>query len=67
MHSCPDERLGLAKSEISPLPTAGEMFQLDLIFLFYLFFLFAIFWAAPVAYGGSQARGPIVAVATGLR
>ena len=27
----------------------------------------AIFWAAPVAYGGSQARGQIGAVATGLR
>ena len=27
----------------------------------------AISWAAPAAYGGSQARGPIGAVATGLR
>ena len=27
----------------------------------------AISWAAPVAYGGSQARGPIEAAATGLR
>ena len=27
----------------------------------------AISWAAPTAYGGSQARGPIGAVATGLR
>ena len=26
----------------------------------------AISWAAPAAYGGSQARGPIGAVATGL-
>ena len=26
----------------------------------------AISWAAPVAYGGSQARGPIGPVATGL-
>ena len=26
----------------------------------------AISWAAPAAYGGSQARGPIRAVATGL-
>ena len=34
----------------------------------YLFiYLFAISWAAPVAYGGSQARGRIGAVATGLR
>ena len=27
----------------------------------------AISWAAPAAYGGSQARGPIGAIATGLR
>ena len=36
------------------------------IFIF-IFFLFAISWAAPAAYGGSQARGQIGAVATGLR
>ena len=37
--------------------------------LFYFIFLsfFAISWAAPVAYGGSQARGRIRAIATGLR
>ena len=29
--------------------------------------LFAISWATPVAYGGSQARGLMGAVATGLR
>jgi len=34
---------------------------------FFFFCLFAISWAAPTAYGGSQARGPIGAVATGLR
>ena len=28
---------------------------------------FAISWSAPMAYGGSQARGPIGAVAAGLR
>ena len=35
----------------------------------YLFFscLFVISWATPMAYGGSQARGRIRAVATGLR
>ena len=49
------------------------------MFLFFFFCLFvflsfvvvvvvvAISWAAPAAYGGSQARGPIGAVATGLR
>ena len=38
------------------------------VFLFVcLFFVFLLFlWAAPAAYGGSQARGPIGAVATGL-
>ena len=38
-------------------------------FLFALFCLFATSWAASVAYGGSQARGQIgaVATATGLR
>ena len=42
-------------------------------FLFFFFCLFvfyvvvvAISWAAPAAYGGSQARGPIGAAATGL-
>ena len=34
----------------------------------YIFFcLFAISWAAPAAYGGAQARGPIGAVANSLR
>ena len=36
-------------------------------FLFFVFGLFAISWAALVAYGGSQARGRIGAVAAGLR
>jgi len=36
-------------------------------FFFFYFFVFVFFWgAAPVAYGGSQARGPIGAVAAGL-
>ena len=34
---------------------------------FFFFCLFAISWAAPMAYGGSQARSQIGAVATGLR
>ena len=44
------------------------------LFFFFVFCLFvvvvvivAISWAAPAAYGGSQARGRIGAVATGLR
>ena len=32
-----------------------------------LFCLFAISWAAPMAYGGSQARGRIGAIAASLR
>ena len=35
------------------------------LFLF-LFFFFLLFWAAPVAYGRSQARGPIGAAAASL-
>ena len=34
---------------------------------FFVFCLFAISWATSVAYGGSQARGLIGAVAAGLR
>ena len=44
-----------------------------MFFVFFLSFVFfvvvvivAISWATPAAYGGSQARGPIGAVATGL-
>ena len=41
------------------------------LFFFFLPFFFLVFFclsrAAPVAYGGSQVRGPIGAVATGLR
>ena len=53
------------------------MLLLFFCFLFFFFCLFvcflsfvvvvAISWAASSAYGGSQARGPIGAVATGLR
>ena len=33
---------------------------------FYFYFIFLLFRAAPVAYGGFQARGPIGATAAGL-
>ena len=36
-------------------------------YIFFFFCLFAFSRAAPAAYGGSQARGLIGAVATGLR
>ena len=42
----------------------GQHFFLSLVFFF--FCLFAISWIAPTAYGGSQARGPIGAVAASL-
>ena len=37
----------------------------SILFYFFVFLLFL--WAAPVAYGGSQARGRIGDIATGLR
>ena len=55
-----------------PCHTEGDILKLasaQMIFLSYFFFffcLFAISWAAPAAYGGSQAWGRIGAVATGL-
>ena len=42
------------------------LFLFICILSFYLFVFLAISWAAPVAYGGSQARGRIGAVATSL-
>ena len=45
-------------------PTMHITVQINLIFFSCLF---AIFWAAPMAYGGSQVRGQIEAVATSLR
>jgi len=47
-----------------------RMVMLCLIYFFLFLFilcLFAISWAAPAAYGDSQARGRIGAVAAGLR
>ena len=43
------------------------MFRLNLHNFLFPFFFFAFFMAAPTAYGGSQARGQIGAIATGLR
>ena len=41
--------------------------QLFIYLFIYLFCLFAISWVTPAAYGGSQARGLIGAVAPSLR
>ena len=61
------------------LSPAFPMIYLFILFFYFLFFcllsfvvvvvvvIVAISWAAPVAYGGSQARGLIGAVATSLR
>ena len=38
-----------------------------LIYFFFFFYFLLFLWAAPAAYGGSQARGRIGAVAAGLR
>ena len=38
-----------------------------LVKFFFLVFFFAISWATPVAYGGSQARDRIGAIAASLR
>ena len=42
------------------------LFLVSFLFLPFFFFFFAFFRAAPEAYGGSQARGPIGAIAAGL-
>ena len=42
------------------------MYLFFFFFFFFFFLLFAISWATAVAYGGSQARGGIGAVAAGL-
>ena len=34
--------------------------------ILYFIYLFSLFKAAPMAYGGSQARGPIIAIAASL-
>ena len=41
-------------------------FYFILVLIIYLFLSFCLFWATPAAYGGSQVRGLIGAVAPGL-
>ena len=50
-----------------PMPIQGSVFFFVCFVLFLCVCLFAISWAAPAAYGGSQARGLIGAVAASLR
>ena len=42
------------------------LFRVYVYIYIYIFFFFGLFRAVPMAYGGSQARGRIGAVATGL-
>ena len=44
-----------------------ESFSKHSLFIYLFFVFFAISWAAPAAYGSSQARGLIGVVASGLR
>ena len=54
-------------SEALKSETMVERCFLNYYYYYYYFCLFAISWAALAAYGGSQARGPIGAVSSGLR
>jgi len=53
-------------SNVFPLCHVPVVYMFCSFFFFFLVF-FAISWAAPAAYGGSQARGRIGAVAASLR
>ena len=57
-------------TEVPKRRSAGLCSVTTFLFFFFCLLSFvvvvAISWAAPTAYGGSQARGPIGAVATGL-
>ena len=52
--------------QIGPVAWFFLFLSLSFFFFFFFFGLFAFSWAPPAAYGGSQARGPIGAVAAGL-
>ena len=48
------------------LSPSRDFFNTDTMWVFLFCFVFCLFRPMPSAYGGSQARGPIGAVATGL-
>ena len=65
--SCGPKHLDKKSLSFKAFANLNDCRQWIIFFNFYFFCLFAISWAASAAYGGSQARGRIVAVATGLR
>ena len=59
-----------SRDTTDPVVPQRELTSLEVLIGFFLFFFFCLFAfsrAAPAAYEGSQARGQIRAVATGLR
>ena len=59
--------VSMAKNKNKEIPFVLFVCLFCFCFLFFVFCLFAISWAAPAAYGGSQARGLIGAVGIRLR
>ena len=58
--------VSMAKNKNKEIPFVLFVCLFCFCFLFFVFCLFAISWAAPAAYGGSQARGLIREVAASL-
>ena len=48
------------------MPRSGIAGSYVFVFFIFISFYFLLFRAAPAAYGGSQARGPVGATAAGL-
>ena len=66
MRVCAGAETAAAPPELL-VPAAWQAQFFFVVVVVVFFCLFAISWAAPMAYGGSQARGLIGAVATSLR
>ena len=58
---------GIQKHPFKITSTSTSLILRFFFFFFFFCLFFAFSWAAPTAHGGSQARGPIGAVATSLR
>ena len=59
--------LACLHSHFLPPPLVEQVFPWFSFYLFIYFFVFCLFRAKPMAYGDSQAKGLIGAVAAGLR